>query len=159
MRWSGVILALMCLAALPHAAVLARDKTVTVDDADAEMNAAIARARESLPVFWEHFENPGPGEDTFSLKVGIPYGGNNAEHFWLGEIVRNGDRLSGIIKNDPNYALQVARGQRYEFNQADISDWLFTRNGKVVGNQTVRPMLPRMPKDEADRHREMLEAP
>lgn len=159
MRWIGAILALVCCAAVPAQVGLARDKTITVDTADAEMNSAIAKARASLTEFWQHFESPGPGEEGFSLKVRIPYGGNNVEHFWLGDIARKNDRLSGVINNDPNHALQVQRGQRYEFTQADISDWLFMRNGKMVGNQTMRPLLSRMPKEQADQYRELLEAP
>ena len=51
----------------------------------------------------------------------------------LVEIQRAGGRYSGIINNEPVYAKQVKAGQRYEFGDAEISDWLFMRNGKMVG--------------------------
>ena len=33
-----------------------------------------------------------------------------------------------------------------EFREADISDWMFTRNGKIVGGETIKPLLKAMPK-------------
>ncbi len=53
----------------------------------------------------------------------------------------------------------VEAGERYSFKEADISDWMFMRNGKIVGNETMRPLLKRMPKAEAARYRAMLESP
>jgi Uncharacterized protein conserved in bacteria (DUF2314) len=35
-------------------------------------------------------------------------------------------------------------GDVTEFKEADISDWRFTRNGKIVGGET-RPLLKAMP--------------
>jgi uncharacterized protein YegJ (DUF2314 family) len=88
-----------------------------------------------------------------------PYGANNGEHFWLVEIQRAGGRYSGIINNEPVYAKQVKAGQRYEFGDAEISDWLFMRNGKMVGNETMRPVLKQLPKEEADEYRQIMETP
>jgi uncharacterized protein YegJ (DUF2314 family) len=36
---------------------------------------------------------------------------------------------------------------------------MFMRNGKLVGNETMRPLLKRMPKEQADRYRAMYETP
>jgi len=53
----------------------------------------------------------------------------------------------------------VRAGQRYTFNEADIADWMFMRNGKIVGNWTKRQLLKRMPKAQADNYPRMLELP
>ena len=45
------------------------DKVISVAPDDAEMNAAIAKARETLPEFWQVFDKPEHGEKGFALKV------------------------------------------------------------------------------------------
>jgi len=81
------------------------------------------------------------------------------EFFWLAEIERAGDKYTGIINNEPVHATHVTAGQRYEFGEAEIADWLFMRNGKMVGNETMRPLLKRLPKEQADQYRALMETP
>jgi uncharacterized protein YegJ (DUF2314 family) len=121
------------------------------------MKAAIATARNTLTEFWRAFEHP-DGAKGFALKVRISDKGKT-EHFWLTKIQRKGDKISGLISNDPNSVKIVKPGQRYEFTEADISDWMFLRNGKIVGNATIRPLLKRMAPEEAEHYRRMLETP
>lgn len=134
------------------------DKLVRVPTGDPEMAAAIAKARSRLPEFWKALAQPAGGESGFALKVAIR-DGTEVEHFWLVDVSRNGERYSGTINNDPEVVHSVQSGQRYDFGEADISDWMFMRNGKIVGNETMRPLLKRMPEAEAERYRAMLEAP
>jgi uncharacterized protein YegJ (DUF2314 family) len=42
---------------------------------------------------------------------------------------------------------------------ANISDWLYMRDGKMVGNETLRPLLKTMPADEAEKLRSMMASP
>jgi uncharacterized protein YegJ (DUF2314 family) len=134
----------------------ADDPTVLVSATDPEMNAAIAKARASLGTFWREYESPEPDVTGFSLKVKIS-DGNMVEHFWLIDIKRDGDKLSGTINNDPEYVHTVKIGERYEFTDSDISDWMFTRRGKVVGNETARVLIKRLPTDEARQYADMFE--
>jgi len=50
-------------------------------------------------------------------------------------------------------------GDLAEFREADISDWMFLRNGKIVGGETIRPMLKLMTKADADALRARMGAP
>lgn len=154
-----VMLAVAAAVAMPPGGLLARDKVINVPNEDTDMAAAIAKARASLAEFWKAKDAPKDGEEGFALKVRIPYGEGSGEHFWLLDIERAGDKYSGIISNDPNNATHVVKGQRYEFVETDISDWMFMRNGKMVGNETMRPLLTRMPKEQADQYRAMYEKP
>lgn len=153
------LMALIWATAIAAPAAFSKDKVIRVPDNDTEMAAAIAKARSTLPEFWREMEAPGLGVESFSLKVAIPYGTNRHEHFWLTDIERRGDRISGVISNDPNDATHVVKGERYEFTEADISDWLIRRNGKMVGNETMRPLLKRMPEEQAEHYRAMYETP
>ena len=144
--------------ALPPAATGQSGATVMVPTNDPEMAAAIAKARSHLPEFWKALAQPGAGEEHFALKVAIK-DGTDVEHFWLGDVTRNGDKFTGTINNEPEIVGNVKNGQRYEFGDAEISDWMFMRNGKIVGNETMRPLLKRMPAATAEQYRAMLETP
>lgn len=134
------------------------NKVMSVLSEDEQMNAAIRKARASLADFWRSYESPGANEGDFALKVAIQ--GNGAtEHFWLTRIKRDGDKLSGVISNQPQTVKTVKLGQTYEFTQDMISDWTFKRNGKLVGNETMRVLLPRMPAEQAAAYRAMYETP
>lgn len=151
------ILAALVLAFAAHA-TMADERVIGVPDDDTEMNAAIASARASLPSFWAELEKPKPGEENFALKVRITEAGKS-EHFWLVDVTREKGVLSGRINNDPQDISTVENGQRYTFSQTDISDWMFMRNGRIVGNATLRPLLGRMEPQEAETYRKLLETP
>jgi uncharacterized protein YegJ (DUF2314 family) len=125
---------------------------------DAEMSAAIREARASLPEFWKALAHPAPGVGDFALKVEIG-DGNGTEHFWLADITRKGDIISGLIDNEPAQVQTVKMGQRYQFKEDRITDWSFTRNGKIAGNRTGRVLVKRMPRNEAERFLREYEKP
>ena len=134
------------------------DKVVTVEDDDAEMNAAIAKARASLPQFWAAFEKRTNGESDFALKVQIT-DSNGTEHFWATEIERRDGNIMGTINNDPNIVESVKLGERIVIPEADISDWLHMRHGKMVGNATVKPLFKQMPPAEVQRLKKLMAEP
>ena len=136
------------------------DAVINVETGDPDMNAAISKARLTLPEFWSKLDAPASGETDFSLKVAIE-GANKGEveHFWLTNIMRKDGKIVGIISNDPETVKTVTRGQSYEINPEKISDWLYKRNGKMVGNETMRPLLKRLPPQQAAAYRGMYETP
>jgi hypothetical protein len=88
----------------PAASAVAQDRSPIVDlsPADAEMNAAIAKARATLPAFWASYEAPKPSEDGHSLKVSFPKPRSGNEHIWMAEVKKLPDgRYSGRFANQP----------------------------------------------------------
>jgi uncharacterized protein YegJ (DUF2314 family) len=127
---------------------------------DPEMAAAIAKARASLPVFWASYEAPKASEGEHLLKVRFPYGTNNWEHIWMAEVKKLPDgRYSGRFANDPVHLPGRQFDDLVEFTEADISDWMFTRNYKIVGGETIRVLLKSMPKADAAALRARMETP
>lgn len=123
---------------------------------EAEMEAAIARARSEVDAFIAEFE-AGNGED-FSVKAPVVDGGQT-EHFWLTDISYANGQFTGLIGNDPGIVSNVKFGDSWTIAKSDISDWMFMRNDKIHGNYTMRPLLKGMPEDEAAAWREMLAEP
>ena len=134
------------------------DTAIKVSSGDAEMNLAISKARQSLPEFWRAFESPNEGESDFCLKVRIE-DSNGAEHFWAINIQRENEKILGEIGNDANIVKSVKLGDQVMIEESDISDWLYMRNGKMVGNFTVRPLIKSMPVEEAQHIRSLLADP
>ena len=140
----------------------ARSPIVDIANGDPEMAAAIAKARATLPAFWASYEAPKGTETGHSLKVRfvVVARRNSGEHIWIGEVKKLGDgRYSGRFANQPRDLPGKRIGDLVEFTEADISDWMFTRNGKIVGGETIRPTLKHMPKADADALRARMETP
>jgi uncharacterized protein YegJ (DUF2314 family) len=132
---------------------------IKLPNEDAEMGQAKVQARATLWQFWDKLASPGPGEEGFALKVALPYGTNNTEHIWTKDVERKDGKITGVINNVPRDVKGIRVGQRIDIAEAQISDWMFMRNGKMVGNYTLRPLLKRMPAKDAARYRALLETP
>jgi uncharacterized protein YegJ (DUF2314 family) len=131
---------------------------VTADDAD--MNAAIAHARDTLPAFWASYDAPKPSETGHGLKVRFAVGPDRFEHIWMSDVEKLPDgNFSGRFANQPSGLPGKNEGDQVEFKQADITDWLFIRNEKVVGGETIKLLLKSMPNEEADAMRAQMEQP
>jgi uncharacterized protein YegJ (DUF2314 family) len=134
------------------------DKVTAVSAEDPEMNAAIATARSKLPDFWRKLEHPAKNESDFCLKVRIT-DQNDTEHFWVSGVEKKDGKIYGTINNDPNSVKSVRLGQRIEVKEDQISDWLFMRNGKMVGNYTLRPLMKTMSEEDLAKAKAILEEP
>ena len=159
---AAVLAVLAVLGSPTGAAVRAQDRSPVIDlsSGNAEMNAAIAKARATLPTFWASYDAPKPSETGHSLKARFPNPRNNGEHIWIAEVKKTADgRYSGRFANAPRDLPGKRAGDVAEFKEADISDWMFMRNGKIVGGETIRPLLKSMPKADADALRARMETP
>jgi uncharacterized protein YegJ (DUF2314 family) len=160
MQFVRIVASALALAFAGAGEVRAQDSSyIKVPNRDSEMEDAKAKARATLPRFWARLERPGPGEEGFSLKVALPYSPRDTEHIWTKDVERKDGRITGVINNRPRDVKTVRLGQRIEIKEDQISDWMFMRNGKMVGNYTLRPLLGRMPPADAARYRAMLEEP
>src|SRR5215475_5139686 len=148
-----VLIALALVVGLPVACpAFAEDRSpvINVPNGNAEMAAAIAKARVSLPTFWASWENPKPSETGHSLKVRFANRTNDGEHIWMMDVKKLPNGLySGRFGNAPVYLPGKQEGDLAEFKEADISDWMFRRNDKIVGGETIRPLLKSLPKADA----------
>lgn len=151
------LLATACRSDAPRGGDLHEDKVAMVKDGDAEMTAAITRARARLPEFWRELEASSAGE-VFSVKVPVRDAAGT-EFFWLADLTRANGRVSGRLDNRPNIVTTVKEGQRLEVAESEVVDWLYLRGGKMYGNFTVRPLLPQLPPDQAAQIRAMLAEP
>jgi uncharacterized protein YegJ (DUF2314 family) len=114
-----------------------------------EMDAAIAEAKASFPVFWAKYDAAKPGEGEFLVKAGMTdrYGGK--EFIWMDVISHTPDKVVGRLANKPEYLdASLHQGSQVEVSVADLSDWAYEKDGKFYGQYTTRVLLGRMTPDQ-----------
>ncbi|MEM8944237.1 MAG: DUF2314 domain-containing protein [Planctomycetota bacterium] len=123
---------------------------------EAEMAAATSRAIDEVDLFIADLKSG--RSENYAVKVPIDDSGET-EHFWLVDVVFSNNKFTGKIDNEPGIVTNVRMGQKLSVGKTEISDWMYIQGGKMFGNYTMRPLLPSMPKDEADRFRAMFANP
>jgi len=129
-----------------------------LEDTDPEMVAAIAKAQETLPQFWQVFLQRAHGESNFVLVVRIIDKGR-IEHFSTTSFERRDAKTIVTISNKPNIVASVKLGDRIEVPAADITDWSYMRDGKYVGMATMKPRFKRMPADQVRAFKQAMTDP
>ena len=119
------------------------EQVVAVSADDPGMNAAIAKARATVGTFVTALRAPKKSQSGFAVKVRITDEGAN-EHFWLSDVRYDGSEFSGKIANDPERVFTVEVDQVVSARAAEISDWMYVDNGKLVGGYTVRVLRDRL---------------
>lgn len=131
-----------------------RDDVVLVAATDPEMEEAKEAGRASLPYFLARMSDPAEDETEFSVKFDL-IDGDDAEFIWAGELRREGQRLTGVLLNEPlNDQFRV--GQRVSISVDDIIDWNYIKSGVAQGHHTTRVILTRISPDQAASVRERL---
>jgi len=134
-----------------------RDKGY-VEDNDPEMAAAIAKAQETLPQFWQVFDKRERGESNFVLVVRITDKGR-IEHFHTTDFEHRDGKTMVTISNKPNIVASVKLGDRIEIPAADITDWSYMRDGKYVGMATIKPRFKHMPTAQVEGFKQVMTDP
>ena len=112
--------------------------------------------RRSLPGFFELLAKPLPGDDGFAVKIHYKLGASGGEHIWANDVQRNGNDVTATINNTPQRIPNLKLGERVTVPIDRITDWMFFRGDKIHGGQTMRALLPRLSKVEADKLRSIL---
>jgi uncharacterized protein YegJ (DUF2314 family) len=155
---ASIVMAMIWLCASFGVAGAGGPPAIRLPGNDAEMSAAIERAREGLPEFWERLANPAADERGFAVKLAIS-DGDLTEYFWLVDLKRDGHEISGAIGNEPALIGIVRLGERVRFSEEEIADWSYVRGAKMVGNETMRPLLRRMSRSQAEQLESLYETP
>ncbi|MDR1318085.1 MAG: AMP-binding protein [Treponema sp.] len=134
-------------AALPGAA----DPTLHPDRDDAQLLRITQDARDTLPVFFRHLLRPGKGESNFRVKYPFkadPGSGFGAEQLWLSGINFRDGVYYGVLSNTPYYVASMKRGAVVSFSADEITDWMYTRDGKIIGGLSIKYLLEQIPEHE-----------
>jgi len=149
--WPGLMLGVALLMPLPASAQAVGDRS-----ANAVMVEAIAKARATLPLFWERLEKPAANEENFAVRIRYATPSGGSEDMWAVDVERESDLVAATIDGAPRDVPDLSHGQRVKVPLSRIVDWYFFRDGRMHGGQTIRAMLPALPKRERDKFEAML---
>ena len=124
-----------------------KDPAVVVERDDPVMLAAMEKARETVGTFIEALRKPRAGQRNFSVKTAFR-DGEEEDHLWLTDLRYEDGQFVGRISNDPELVKNVSMGDRHAVPAAEISDWMFIDEGKLVGGYSIRAVREQMPADE-----------
>jgi uncharacterized protein YegJ (DUF2314 family) len=126
-----------------------RDSTwcQTISDDDKAMDRAVTKARESLGFFLAALQAHKPDSTAFEVKK-CCVDGDNVEHVWIGNITWDGKAFHGRVDNAPLDVHNVKMGQRVTVAPEDLTDWMFVKDGNLMGGFTTRVFYSRLSPEE-----------
>ena len=125
-------------------------------DNDKQMDRAVENAQRTLGFFMAALRAKKNGDTEFEIKKGF-IDGDKVEHLWIKRVTYDGKNFRGQIDNRPNEVSNVHLGERVTVAPQDVTDWMFLKDGKLIGGYTTRVLYARLsPEDKAefDKHAE-----
>lgn len=123
---------------------------------ETELAKAIETARRTLPQFWERLAANEPHETGYALKI-VAADQHGSEHLWVTRLHARDRRLYGFVDTAPRRVRSIRSGHELEIRTDAIVDWMFFRNGRMVGNHTGRVLLRYLPPAEAEKLLQLYE--
>lgn len=110
-----------------------RQLSVVVPKGEPEMEAAILKARQTVSQFTTALRDQKANQSHFQIKVAAPSG-----HFlWLADVAFDGS-FAGTLGPDAAGVHPAGPGGRVAVPAADVVDWMYEEDGKLVGGFTLR---------------------
>jgi uncharacterized protein YegJ (DUF2314 family) len=129
------------------------DPTLHLDRDDPELRRIAEEARDTLPDFIRRLQSPLEGDGNFRIKCpfktedGSVFG---REQLWLEDIGFRDGAYHGTLANTPFYVPALKAGDTVTFQIDDITDWMYTRHGIIVGGRSIKYLLDQIPEHERD---------
>jgi uncharacterized protein YegJ (DUF2314 family) len=127
-----------------------------VKDNDRAMKGAVEKARESLGFFLAALNAKKPDSTDFEVKKCF-IDGEKVEHIWIGNVTWDGKAFHGRVDNKPLDVASVRLGQRVTVAPEDVTDWMFVKDGKLMGGFTTRVLYSRLSPEEKTQFRQQAE--
>ena len=134
------------------------------EGSDPEMQHAYKDARAAFRYFWREIawdrRRIVPALDLAYVKAPFSDGDQGTptedtpevEHMWKSDVDFDGQYVSGILLNTPNWLKTVKEGDPGRIPLGEISDWMYAINGQVFGAYTVNLLRSRMGRRERREH-------
>jgi uncharacterized protein YegJ (DUF2314 family) len=153
-----VILALCLLtfACIPTATPTSVPLTPKAPATNAELDAAIAQARDSLTTFTSTIATPHADRTFVAVKVRFFSPDASSQDIWVDEVTYKDGVFRGSMGDDiPSLKLEM--GEKITVKETDIVDWMIVQDGKLMGGYTIRLAVKQMSPEERERFLETLD--
>ena len=134
---AGILALAGCANDADKAAKLHDGDLFQVANDDAKMNAALAKGKASLPQFVTALKENKSSRRKFAVYARFVEN-EKVEFLWIDPVVLEGANFRGIVANEPEMLTKIKAGDRIVVPAADVSDWMYVENGKLVGAYSTR---------------------
>ena len=125
-----------------------------VSDDDKQMDRAVENAQKSLGFFMAVLRAGQSGDTAFEIKKAF-VDGDKVEQIWIRRVSYDGKKFHGQIDNKPRDVKNIDLGERVIVQPQEVTDWMFLKDGKLMGGYTTRVLYSRLsPEDKAQFDRE-----
>ena len=118
-----------------------------IKDNDKAMDQAVTKARESLGFFLAALQAKKPDTGQFEVKKCF-IDGDKVEHIWIRDVTWDGKAFHGRADNKPLEVSNVHLGERVTVTPEDLTDWMFVKEGKLMGGFTMHVLYSRLSPEE-----------
>jgi uncharacterized protein YegJ (DUF2314 family) len=123
-------------------------RLLRTDAGDNAMNAAVERARATVPQLVRRLEHAPPGLTYLGVKVRLGDPEGAGEHIWLYDVTYTGGTIGGKLMDDAQMFPELHAGDTVRVAPREISDWMTVENGRACGGFTSRIMAAEMNAEE-----------
>ena len=116
---------------------------VFVHEKDHAMNAAMAKARASVSEFTDALKNPLIDQRFSGLKFRIVEG-KSVEFVWTSNVTFDGKVFHAVLDHTPTVVHSAREGQVFLVAPNEIADWIYQRDGKMMGAYTFKVLREKM---------------
>ncbi|MDR0495193.1 MAG: DUF2314 domain-containing protein [Treponema sp.] len=121
------------------------------NDQNEKMLQIAEDARDTLSGFFRHLNRVNAEEGHFCVKY--PFAadddnGTNREQIWLTGIHFKNGIYYGFLANSPRHLAGMKKGDKVIFDMDNITDWLYVRNGKIIGGDSMKYLLEQVPQNQ-----------
>ena len=121
---------------------------VGADSDDPEMEKAVEDARKSWSDFAKAFEAKAEGTGNFGVK--FPFDApENKEFMWVEVTSLDDEFVTGKLANDPVWVKDLKLGSKVKRKISEIADWMYIKDGDIVGGYSVKVLLKRQEEEQA----------
>jgi uncharacterized protein YegJ (DUF2314 family) len=114
-----------------------------VPDRDKAMRDAVDHAHQTLGFFVAALKAQKPDTSGYEIKSTF-IDGDQVEHIWIDHVTCDGKVFRGRVNNKPLAVHNVRLGQRVTVEPRNVSDWMFIKDGKLMGGFTTRILYARL---------------
>jgi len=127
------------------------DRVAHIDHND-ELLAASARAKQQLPALEREFAAGLQPGKYFEVKAPFKTDSGGREWMWVEVTSWQGNRIGGLLDNEPEQVSNLHSGQHVEVRQEDIFDYLITFPDKRTEGNTTSEIIHRIQKTDDAPH-------
>lgn len=122
------------------------DNVVAVATGDEAMVGAVAKARETLPRFYELMSQKTPG--TYLVKYPLEENGM-VENIWVQLVDMTDNEFIGLLSNEPVHVKTKKMGDSVRFLKSEAKDWMIKNDKEIYGGYSMRVLLDTLPEDQS----------